>query len=545
MIPSLVRTLFLLVVVGAVLYVLGTWILWMFGGGNQLQRTSSLLIVEPRGPVNVSLEGGGVQRAEDALKLYAGDKVSTGGSGHASIIFFDGTQVRFDQQTDVVLGESARGTKESSLDLTLDRGTLYVRTPSLTVFSGSVLRTIHTPSLSLTIPAGTDLSVSVAALSVFSSDALGVEVAVKGAAQPVVIGEGQMFKLPANAKTDGNLYAYRAPLSANGDDAFVSESQTKGAVGISQSSQQSVAADVLVVTQPESNAMMQSGTVTVTGKIGKGVTRVRVNGFPAVVDTTQGTFSQELALKNEEQTEIHVEALDEKGMVMRDDRRIVRRTLKAMEPPAITAPAKSGDTYRTGRAEFEIQGTATADAAGIIVNDYRLQLYKAGSRSWSYLASTQLGNLAFGKNVYSVVAVDAAGNRSTPVTITIVLEEGAPDEVVVSGGASSAAASAAPAEMPNNAPLKPGSLTVDGPTAGASHTATGSEIVIYGTTPADTASVWVNDYRLQLYKPGKTTWNYIASVDFKNMAKGKNVYKIVVRNSKNEIIDTLEYTVTY
>ena len=91
----------------------------------------------------------------------------------------------------------------------------------------------------------------------------------------------------------------------------------------------------------------------------------------------------------------------------------------------------------------------------------------------------------------------------------------------------------------------PGTLAVTGPAAGTQFTATGSEFLLEGTTPKSTASVWVNGYKLQLYTPGKTFWNYIAKVEFKTLKVGTNVYKIVARNAKDEILDVLEYTVTY
>ena len=57
--------------------------------------------------------------------------------------------------------------------------------------------------------------------------------------------------------------------------------------------------------------------------------------------------------------------------------------------------------------------------------------------------------------------------------------------------------------------------------------------------------MWVNDYQLQLYVAGKTFWNYIANTEYGNLKRGKNIYVIVTRNAKNEILDRVEYTVTY
>lgn len=548
--PSFVRTVVLVMVVGGMLFLIGSWVLKLFGAGNQIARASVLLIVEERGPVNVSIEGGAVQRAEDTLKLYAGDRVSTGGGANATLFFFDGSRARLGPQTDVELVDSARGTKESTVEFTVERGSLFLQTPTLAVFSGSVLRTVRAGALTLTVPTGVELVVGVdSALEVFQADGLGIELRVRGFSGPIVIGEGQQLRLPNDVKPGADLYAYREPLgSARAAQSFVQESRTAvhRVVAVRPVSAPAVE-EILTVTEPTESAVIEATTVRVAGTMAEHVAQVRVNGYPAVLNRALGTFQQELSLRDEEEMAINIEALDDKGVVLQEIQRLVRREITVAESPAITVPAKDGETYRTSRTEFEIRGTAPKGTAGIIVNDYRLQLFKPGSLTWSYLADTELRNLVPGKNVFEVRAIDEAGSFSTPVKITILLEEGPQGVVAGEGGAGAIAApsSVPPAELPSNPPLKPGTLTVTDPTPGTAHTATGSEILIEGTTDPLTASVWVNDYRLQLYRPGKTTWNYIAKQEFRNLKPGKNVYRIIARNAKDEIIDTVEYVVQY
>lgn len=550
--PSILRTVILIVVIGVALLFIGSWILHLFGAGNQLQRSAALLIVEGRGPVNVSLEGGAVQRAEDTLKLYAGDRIATGNGGHASLTLFDGTRVRLDEETDLLLAENAHGTTDSSIELELARGRAFVHTPTQEEFSGSILRTVRTPTLALSLPSGTSLLMGDALLAVFDADGLGVTVDIGGAAAPVIIGEGQQFTLPPDAKHSADLYAYRSPVSqSQSTDPFVTESRTVTRRTVTLGTASSApASDLLTVTSPAPDALVTGSTVTVEGAVGPAVSRVRINGYAAPIDTLQGRFRQELALSNEETTEIRIEALDDADLILQEIRRVVRRDLEMPESPHITFPAKDGEIFRTQHAEFEIRGTASRDTAGIIVNDYRLQLFTPGSNTWSYLASITLKNLVSGRNTFAVSAVDSAGNRSAPVTLTILFEEGLEGVVAradqgsaASGG--SASSTIHPTELPNNPPLKPGSLLVTGPTAGTQHTATGSEILIEGTTAPETASIWVNDYRLQLFQPGKETWNYIAKTAFQNLKKGRNVYKIVARDSKDQMLDTVEYRVNY
>ena len=219
--------------------------------------------------------------------------------------------------------------------------------------------------------------------------------------------------------------------------------------------------------------------------------------------------------------------------------------------PAITSPAKSGETYRTSTSEIVIRGTNAASVQGMMVNEYKLQLFTVGKGTWSYLASVQLGNLKKGENIFDVYALDAQGNKSAPVRLTVIYDDGTLPSASSTGTTGSAASAGAAssqlneASLPNNDPLAPGTLTVTGPTAGTSHTATGGELLIEGATSNTTSTLWVNGYQLQLYKPGVTWWNYIASERFGNLKKGTNTYRITARDSEGRVVDRMVYTVTY
>jgi hypothetical protein len=185
----------------------------------------------------------------------------------------------------------------------------------------------------------------------------------------------------------------------------------------------------------------------------------------------------------------------------------------------------------------EITGEAPQGTAAIMVNDYRLQLYKAGGKTWSYLASADLGNLIAGKNVFTVFALDADGNKSPSRSITI--------EFTSDGTTASGATVSSTPPLKQNPPLTPGVLIVDKPESGLSAATSEKEMVIEGRTSGDTASISINGYTLSLYIAGKTTWNYIASTEMSTMKRGRNVYRVVARNKDGEILDVLEYVITY
>lgn len=548
--PSVIRSIILLGIVALFLYFIAQWVLWLFGGGGQTQRSAVLLQVEDRGTVSVSLEGGLMQRAEESIKLYPGDRVATGGNGNATLSFFDTSLARIDVQSDVSIEQSTRGEEESNIELILTKGSLWIRTPATRAFSGAITRTIDTPNYTLTVPSDTEAVIEEDTLFVFSADGAGVAMLIDGQEEPIYIGEGQQIALPEGT-ISGDPLQYRSaiePLAVQRD--FIEESRgiavtTTPSTGSGTATEETM----LVVSAPADKTTVATATIRVEGSVAKRVERVRINGQDATINRSTGGFSAEVALKENQDTAITIEALDARGIVLSKVSRSVRRGAQAIATPVITSPAKSGETYRTSKTEFAISGTVPAGTAGVMVNEYKLQLFRSGNTTWSYLASTALNNLKAGTNIYDVYALDAQGQKSTPVRITILLEAGT--EGVVTGGSAASAGSTSSAAvideatLPKNDPLMPGTLSVTGPTPGATHTATGSEFLLEGTTPKETSTVWVNGYRLQLYKAGTTFWNYIAKTEFGTLKRGTNTYVITARNEKNEIVDTFTYTVTY
>jgi hypothetical protein len=460
---------------------------------------------------------------------------------------FDGSVVRMNQQTELVLVETAQSLEDSAFTLQLIKGTIWTRTPTLHAFSGSILRTVTTPSLQLSLPSNAEVLIAEQAIAVLEADGLGLDVrTTQEDAESYTIGEGQHLMLPEQ-NVSADLYAHRSSLQLKDTEAmFINESRRR--VNTEEFKPVAIAGlddvETLTVSEPANGDRVASGTVKVRGGITSNVQRVRVNGYQATIDRENGTFSQELAISKTGEIDIHIEALAENGIVLAETTRTIVREATKLDPPTIVSPAKGGDTYRTQREELEITGKVGSNVAGIMVNDYRLQLFNTGDVTWSYLASRTLGNLQPGTNTFAVTTINEAGERSEPATLVILWEPGE-EGVVQSGQTSSTTAPVTEESLPNNEPLRPGSLAVTAPTPGESHTTTDSEFLLEGTTVPETASIWVNGYRLQLYTSGKTTWNYIAKVEYQTLRPGRNVYRIVARDVDGKIIDRFQYTVTY
>lgn len=549
--PSPVGRIFRRILVFAVaafaFYIAVQWVLGLLGIGNHLERKSVQLDVESRSNVTVSLEGGLMQRPDDRLKLWPDDRIVSNAGGTARITFFDGTVMRMDEQSELSIDGSSLGTKESQISATLSRGALWLRTPKIDGFSGSIVRRVTTKHYSVTLPSDAEVILGDQSILVFSADDDGITVSA-GGVEDLLIGEGQQLIVPEDAAFDGDLRRYRSamdPLAVR--RTFIEESRQIDITvdDATTPNTTSTALDLMTIDLPTDGQTISGSTVRVQGVVGSRIERIRVNGYPATILRSQGTYTQELALPATETFTIRVEALDRTGVVVQQQERTVNigKALATL-PPSFSKPGNNGEIVRTAAEEIDIRGTAPLGTAAIYVNNYKLQLFRVGDTDWSYLASTRLGNLQRGENTFSVVAESANGNQSTPAVLTIIVGE-AGQTTPAAGTSSSSAPVLSEATLPTNTPLQPGTIAVTAPSAGTSASYTGTGFLLEGTTIRETASMWINGYQLKLYTPGKTFWNYWALPKYATLKPGTNVYTIVSRDAKNMILDRMTYTVEY
>ncbi len=521
----------------------------VFDIGNAIEREAVILSMENRGSVRVSLSGEDPRIADADLKLYPEDSIITDKGAPAALSFFDGSDIRLEKGGSLVITESAKGVKKSKITVSLKSGTLWMRTPEHSSYSGTIMRMVVASAYSASIPSGAEVLLAQDHVDVYSADGVGVMVSIKGIADSVIIGEGQSYTVPQENEATNDPYQHRSPITAAPGN-FVVESRLKSIPG---SQPQTVSAEpeaLLTITEPKDDTTMRTATLRVRGAVGAGVDMVRVNGYKAVLDEKTHSYDIEIVPPDAQEITITVEALGKDGTILIKLTRTVHRDRTPPASPEILAPSGNGSTYQTGREEVEIRGTAPKGTTGIIVNDYRLQLFTEGEEEWSYLASTKLQNFSQGENVYRVVAVNAAGYRSDPAVLVIILGEGE-EGVIHAGSAGSSVSSAGetlPMSLPKNDPLMPGMLQITSPSPGTAHrtilSGTGLELLIEGTVPSGTTSVWVNNYQLKLFKAGKTFFNYIASTSLSTLKRGENPYEIITRDKDGKILDRLLYTIT-
>ncbi len=546
------RPRFIVRLVSAFLVVLIVWylvsLLISFFDGSAGRKSPAILTMRG-GVVEVSLQESEWQRAESNLPLHAGDAVKNANSSDTALRFFDQSVIRIDQNTEVAIDESDKSPDGTSkIELALKGGRLWVQTPNALTFTGSITRTLTTQNFSAEIPPDTAAIMSTTLIHVLKSSGLGVKLTLPFLDNTVVyVGEGQYFTLTEDARAKmqngADPYLFRDPATqALLSDPFLVTSLSKineqpptsGSMTSSSGSTTTEEKD-LVLTSPAEGTTITTQSITVSGHVSNRISSVLING-EAVNLKADRSFSVSMTVPSAPTMALHVEAKDAQGIPLSTIDRTLANTYKvSVEPVRIKAPVGSGETLDTSNGEVEISGEAPANTASIVVNDYTLQLFKPGNRTWSYLASAKLGNLKSGPNLYTIYAQDAVGNRSPGRSITI----------NYSGNVTGSGSTAEQPPLRMNPPITPGVLTVDKPEPGTSTTSSEKEIVIEGRTSAETASISVNGYTLSLYQAGKTTWNYIASTDLQTMKRGKNVYRIVARNASGEVLDILEYTIDF
>jgi hypothetical protein len=513
-----------------------------FSPSSRGVRVATILHTDSRGNVMVTLSGEGTpQRAESGLRLYDGDRVQTEGNSSALLQFFDGTVVSLGGGSSLHLRQVLEG-ESSSIDLELGAGRLWVAAGTGT----TVARTIRTPmGTHHNIPANTRAIVGSEQgvgsdqddLYVFASSGPGI-VSDFGVSE-VITGEGQELHVTAGLlrQKSVDLYGLRSVLDERiFSSAFYLSSQRvyQEPLKIAEKSKEvTVDGTLLVVDAPLDESTIEGSAVTVSGRVGPRVTTVRVNGYSADLPG-DGSFTKELALPPEENFSVEVQAEDKDGLIVAEKSLALRHDIFPPESPTITFPPvrEDGGPVPMQQDEFEIIGSASSEAAGIIVNGYQLQKFKPGN-PWKYLVDPAIGNVRIGENSYEIVAVDRAGNKSEPVVLSILWKAQALTLATTGEGNTG----------DRNAYRAPGSLRVVAPTDGSPYTTSDLEVLIEGETHADTASISINGYNLSKYLSGKTTWNYIARAAFSNYRDGINRYTVVSRNAEGKILDVLLYVI--
>lgn len=122
-------------------------------------------------------------------------------------------------------------------------------------------------------------------------------------------------------------------------------------------------------------------------------------------------------------------------------------------PLVLTVNGQSNSTARleTESSSVEITGSIGQGIVKVLVNDFPLTRYVPDSKSWSYYARTEYGNLKIGENTYTVYGLSSDGKKTPVTTFTIIRKQ-----------------PTGPAEKPTQQPTEPTAPVGDPATTGAS-----------------------------------------------------------------------------
>ncbi len=428
------------------------------------RKSATILKLHTPEGVQVSLQGEEWQRAETNLKLYASDGVVTRGSGDATLQFFDGSSARLDVGSEVLIEEANfQDGGASSLRINVRSGRIWFTSPSHSSFTGTIVRNVKTANYEAEVPAGSQIIISSSLLNVVRASGVGVKamLAFGNKTSSFYVGEGQYIALSEQAKRliEGgeDPYEIRDPVTLEllRDPFLVSSlllDQEPSSENLNASSGATLSDEApLILLSPQSQEQISTRVIPVKGKVNSRIVQIRVNGQIVTIQKDR-TFSVDVSMPSLPTTVITVEATDAQGIALgKIERTVVNAYRVIVEPVRIKSPVGSGGIFTTALQEIEITGEAPTGTAGIEVNDYRLQLFTLGSKTWSYLASTAFSNLKVGENIYAIRAIDEAGNKSHPRSITIVLT----GEPITSTGSEPQ-----PPPLKQNPPLTPGILSV-------------------------------------------------------------------------------------
>jgi hypothetical protein len=177
------------------------------------------------------------------------------------------------------------------------------------------------------------------------------------------------------------------------------------------------------------------------------------------------------------------------------------------------------------------------NAVSVSVNGYTLSQFVPEKESFVYRAKKEWGNLQEGTNEYTITAQMKDGTTESQKVSLFFSETGEKPEKVEE---ETEEITEKPSEVVSE---KEVSLAVTNIVEGA--LIKEDPVEIQGTTPRNTAKIIINDYQLQTFKKGDTTWKYRASTAFENLSAGKNSFLIQAFDENDEEIAVLLFSFLY
>ena len=514
------------------------------------------------------------QNVPNNINLYRGERLKTSIDGRAALTFFDKSLMRMNTGTEVYFTLLKKKKETNNIEVELINGQIWTK-----------IDRMNNPDSNFTIT--TDLLTIDIRDSVLAINAPGTVYMIKGSAQIGVkydddiiktytLGVGQQFMV--NEKVISDLRDNQKPevifalsdtfktsdwyqwnTKKDGTVVAFEESEIDERSSVNEGEEAIIHDNIgrlVYVTRPSKNSATNKSSINLEGYFDSTkIKSVYIQGEKANVISKNKWQVKNLSLKKGVNN-ITIEADDLGGS--RSTLTPFKITYDKTSPltPEIREPGNNDDTVAIEDIEQQISGAVSADTYAVIINDYRLSKYVPGSKEFHYYAKTVYGNLEVGENEYLVYAEDKAGNRSEPAKIILTLseeviesakvktEEEVDEDVDEEEETDESEDLEASDETATPATSSAGGVKIIAPNNGENLQTSETHFEIKGVVPTNTAKVVVNDYTLQAYEAGDTSWTYRASSTFKNLKIGKkNTYTAKAYDKDDELIGSASITI--
>ena len=272
-------------------------------------------------------------------------------------------------------------------------------------------------------------------------------------------------------------------------------------------------------------------------------------------------------------------------------------TVSAMPAPKVTVTNPPVSPYELTEQRIYLKGVVSLDVNKVIVTEfyedpkgvpYQLSKFVPGSGTWNYAAGLDFGNLKPGKNRFVVQAYNNEGLVSDPVEVIINVpggdaepvggQERAEGELALSddengeavattdetSGESAAGENTSSADSEETDAEASSIVEPATPTKSITKTTpvivsvgdaektkenyfvtTADRVVINGSIGGarDVQKIIVNGWPLSLYTPGSDAWTYYAKSSINTLQRGINVYNVYTENSAGGRSLSLTFTI--
>lgn len=422
-------------------------------------------------------------KAHHGTLLLEGDRLRTDERSFVVLAFFDGTFVRLNQDTEIVLQEVSNDRNEDVLTLQIIRGEAWITTTHRR--SDKALRMlVKTPQI-VVEPVGSIFTVEhvlADTIRVFSGKArVHVREALEGEeflVDSFLVGIGQEITFSDRQFTLLRSRRNVADLLAAVADTF------KQTTFYQWNREEDLAPTAYVPANVERETVPEkSPVVSIAGEATDSAFLISPSiHSPLVSDTVAPP-----------------------APIIREPRNLIVRA-----PEVLISGTVSSDTMKV---------IAQGKGAGY-TEDYELTKYVAGSGQFSYVAATRFHNLSSGKNYYAFHSEDAAGNRSEPSLVTIYYEPYGGNTLL-----------SAPRVLSFNDD-ESSEVSVD-------------SVLVRGEVDPSTVRVVVNGYALQAFAPESGQWLYYAAAKFGTMKPGLNRYRVYAEDASGNRSPVTTFTILW